>query len=163
VGEVVRLNLEDYDAKAAPPGLWVLGKGRARKIRLTLPETTAAALSSWVRHRGKEAGPLFLSFSGRHDHERRLVTRGAYRIIRNLGRAIGIHLHPHMLRHSAITQAVEQSVALGLSLDQVRDFSRHKTINMLLTYRDRVTNQQITLATVVSRTLEMSKIKSKKS
>jgi hypothetical protein len=36
-------------------------------------------------------------------------------------------LHPQMLRHSAITQAVETSGRDGLSLDKV-DFSRHKNI-----------------------------------
>jgi integrase/recombinase XerC len=154
IGELVKLNLDDYDRKATPMGLWVLGKGRVRKVRLSVPEITARALNAWLTRRGKESGPLFLSFSARHDHERRLVTRGAYRIIRNLGRQIGIHLHPHMLRHSAITQAVGQSVALGLSLDEVRDFSRHRNINTLLAYRDRTTNRQSALANAISRTLK---------
>jgi integrase len=67
-------------------------------------------------------------------YDRCLITRGAYRIVRNLGAKIGIH-HPHMKRHSAITQAVEKSVGMGLSLDKVRDFSRHKNIGTLMVYR----------------------------
>ena len=43
-------------------------------------------------------------------------------------------------------------MALGLSLDQVRDFSRHKSLNVLLTYRDRINNQQSTLAQAVAST-----------
>jgi hypothetical protein len=35
-------------------------------------------------------------------------------------------------RHSAITQAVEESVGMALSLDKVRDFSRHKNIGTLM-------------------------------
>jgi hypothetical protein len=59
-----------------------------------------------------------------------------------------------MLRHSAITEAVERSVAAGLSLDQVRDFSRHKTINILLEYRDRLMNAQPRLATLVAESVQ---------
>jgi integrase/recombinase XerC len=151
IGEVVRLDLADLEL-GAHPGVWVLGKKRARKVLLKLPPPTVEAVRAWLAHRGKTPGPLFLSYSANRGRDARLVTRGAYRIMRNLGARIGIHLHPHMLRHSAITQAVEQSVALGLSLDQVRDFSRHKSLNVLLTYRDRLTNQQSTLARAVART-----------
>jgi len=57
-----------------------------------------------------------------------------------------------MLRHSAITQAVEKSVGMGLSLDKVRDFSRHKNIGTLMIYRDNMTNEQANLATAVAGT-----------
>src|SRR5262245_49175765 len=118
-----------------------------------MPAPTAAAVAAWMAQRGRKAGPLFVSFSNNPaDADKRLVTRGAYRIVRNIGRRIGIHLHPHQLRHSAITQAVEKSVGLGLSLDQVRDFSRHKTLNVLMTYRDRLANRQGTLAQAVADT-----------
>jgi integrase/recombinase XerC len=153
VGELVRLDVADLELQAAQPGCWVLGKKRTRKVLLKLPAPTVAAIRDWLTHRGKTAGPLFLSYSNFRHRDRRLVSRGAYRIIKNLGRQIGIHLHPHQLRHAAITQAVEQSVSLGLSLDQVRDFSRHKTINVLLTYRDQLSNKQSTLADAVAATL----------
>jgi len=39
----------------------------------------------------------------------------------------------HGLRHSGITIAVEQSTAVGLSLDKVRAYSRHRSINTPLT------------------------------
>lgn len=154
VGEVVRLDVADLELQAEQPGVWVLGKKRARKVLLRLPPPTVKAIADWLAHRGKTPGPLFLSFSHFRHRDSRLCTRGAYRIMRNLGRQVGIHLHPHKLRHSAITQAVEQSVALGLSLDQVRDFSRHKTMNVLLTYRDQLSNQQSTLAQAVAATLK---------
>jgi len=81
-----------------------------------------------------------------------LITRGAYRIVRNLGAKIGIHLHPHMLRHSAITQAVEKSVGIGLILDKLRVFIRHKNISTLMVYRDNMTNEQGNLAAAVAGT-----------
>ena len=151
VGEVVRLDVADLELKGTKPGVWILGKGRARKVLLELPAATAEALRAWLAVRGKTPGPLFLSYSNHlANRDARLVTRGAYRIIRTLGARVGIHLHPHMLRHSAITAAVDQSVAMGLSLDQVRDFSRHKNINTLLTYRDRASNKQGTIAQAVA-------------
>jgi integrase/recombinase XerC len=152
IGELVRLDLADLEQ--ATGGLWVLGKGRARKVLLTLPAPTAGAIRAWLDRRGKQAGPLFLSYSGNRHRDSRLVTRGAYRIVRNIGRRFGIHLHPHQLRHSAITSAVDQSVAMGLSLDQVRDFSGHKSINVLLTYRDKAANQQSTIANAVAKSTD---------
>jgi integrase/recombinase XerC len=148
IGELVRLDLADFEQATA--GLWVLGKGRTRKVLLTLPQPTVAALRDWLTRRGKQAGPLFLSYSGNRHQDSRLVTRGAYRIVRNIGRRFGIHLHPHQLRHSAITSAVDQSVSMGLSLDQVRDFSRHKSINVLLTYRDKSASKQSAIASAVA-------------
>jgi len=52
----------------------------------------------------------------------------------------------------AITQSVEKSVSMGLSLDKVRDFSRHKGIQTLMTYRDSLTNEQGNLANAVAST-----------
>lgn len=154
VGEVVRLDVADLELKGTKAGVWVLGKGRARKVLLELPEATVTALRGWLTVRGRTPGPLFLSYSNHlANRDARLVTRGAYRIMRNLGARCGIHLHPHMLRHSAITAAVDKSVAMGLSLDQVRDFSRHKNINTLLIYRDRASSKQGSLADAVAETV----------
>jgi integrase/recombinase XerC len=155
VAEVTHLDVADYDAKQG--GLWVKGKGRTRKERLQLPAPTRLALQNWLTIRGRAPGQLLKSFSKNSAKDGRLCTRGVYRIVRNLGADIGIHLHPHMLRHSAITEAVNRSVALGLSLDQVRDFSRHKNINTLLIYRDKQTNMQPTLAAVVAASAQKEK------
>lgn len=150
VGEVVRLDVSDLELSTG--GVWVLGKKRARKQLLQMPPPTVEAIGAWLAVRGKHPGPLFLSYSAARRRDARLVTRGAYRIVRNLGAKIGIHLHPHMLRHSAITQAVEKSVGMGLSIDKVRDFSRHKGIQTLMTYRDNLTNEQGNLASAVAAT-----------
>lgn len=158
VGEVVRLDMADLALDTVPATVWVLGKGRVRKQLLKLPAPTVTALRAWLLARGKTAGPLFTSYSPRPaNRERRLVTRGAYRIMRDLGAQLGIHLHPHMLRHSAITQAVEKSVDLRLSLDQVRDFSRHKNVQTLMTYRDRAADKQADLAKAVAETAPTKK------
>jgi integrase/recombinase XerC len=64
----------------------------------------------------------------------------ASRIIRDLGAAVGVHVWPHGLRHTAITQAID--AANGLIIDLVRQFSRHRSLNTLLIYRDELENKQ---------------------
>ena len=79
---------------------------------------------------GPARGPLFLTRGNRGKNcDGRLETRSVLRIVRELGERVGLHLACHMLRHSGISVAVEQSTALGLSLDKVRAYSRHRGIN----------------------------------
>jgi integrase/recombinase XerC len=130
-GEVCSLDVEDADLAAGT--LAILGKGRRGKTTLTLPEPTKAALVAWVAARGAAPGPLFTSFD-RKGTKTRLTGTSLARIVRALGAAAGIErLHPHALRHSAITEA------LDLSRGNIRDvqrFSRHADARTLLVYDD---------------------------
>ena len=45
-------------------------------------------------------------------------------------------------------------MGIGASLDEVRDFSRHRSIHTLLTYRDRLTNKQSQFAALVAGTVK---------
>jgi integrase/recombinase XerC len=83
----------------------------------------------------------------------RLVTRGVYRIVRDLGAATGEHVWPHGIRHTAITQAIDAAAENRLSIDVVRQFSRHRSLNTLMIYRDLHENKQEVLATWVSNRL----------
>ncbi len=73
-----------------------------------------------------------------------------------LGEQAGVKVWPHGLRHTAITSAVEAAQEHGVTLDEVRQFSRHKNINTLLVYRDRVRDVQGQLAALVAETVEAS-------
>ena len=73
-----------------------------------------------------------------------------YRIIRDLGAAAGVHVRPHGIRHTAITQAIDAAAKQGLSIDVVRQFSRHRNISTLLIYRDELENKQAAIAELVS-------------
>ncbi len=75
------------------------------------------------------------------------------RVLRNLGATVGAHVRPHGLRHAAITQAIDAAARKGLSIDEVRQFSRHKGIGTLLIYRDLRENKQGTIAAWVSEKL----------
>ena len=137
--------------------LWVSGKGRAEKEVLSLPETTQESITAWLRVRGTAPGPLFLTLGPRRNRRRsgrRFTARGIYRIVSELGEQAGVKVWPHGLRHTAITSAVQAAQEHGVTLDEVRQFSRHKNINTLLVYRDRVRDVQGQLAALVAGTVE---------
>lgn len=84
--------------------------GKNRTVVLT--PTVRALLDDLDR-----TGPLFLDRTGK-----RLTRKAAATLLGTLGRRIGIHgLHPHALRHSAATNALEA----GVELQKVQDFLGH--------------------------------------
>ena len=132
-------NLDRADIEAGPDGrpvaVWVRGKGRLEKERLTLPDPTAAALVQWNEARGNATGPLFHRLDGpKLDPEVRLSGESVRRIIRRLGKAAGLprDVRPHGLRHSAATSALDA----GRDLRDVRRFTRHRSLEMVLRYDD---------------------------
>ncbi len=77
------------------------------------------------------------------------------RIVDELGRRVGVRVWCHALRHSAITAAIERGQQVGLGLDLIRAFSRHRTLATMLVYqdeRDRMATQR-RLTDVVAATL----------
>lgn len=123
--EVVTLDVEHLDVEQGC--LFVQGKGREGRTRLTLPPATLAALKKWLAARGPENGPLFTNFD-RARKGRRIDGSSIYRIVRanGLGR-------PHGLRHSAITAALD---LFNGDLRKVQRFSRHRDVRLLNVYDD---------------------------
>jgi len=64
------------------------------------------------------------------------------RIVRQPGQRVGLHVWPHAIRHSSITQAAELGQRAGLGLDKIRAFSRHRSIVTLMTYVDEHDREQ---------------------
>ena len=149
-GELTSLNLEDVDIVSGE--LWVRGKGRGNREKLSLPQPTRDALSAWIKIRGGDQGPLFLSFdrSGKGDAGGRLTPASVYRIVRATGESIGIKTRPHGLRHTAITEACKAAQKAGIGLEEVLDFSRHRNVQTLMVYRDRERNVQGQLASLIA-------------
>ncbi len=113
-----------------------------------LPDVTARALTEWILIRGTEDGPVFTNF----DHARkgnRLTGTSICRIIRKLGKEIGIQTGPHGIRHTAITGAVKKAREADIGLEEVVGFSDHKDVKTLLIYRDRERNVQGTLSKLI--------------
>lgn len=128
--EVVSLRLTDLDLTGK--SLWVLGKGRHTRQKLTLAPETRDALAAWVKLRGDEPGPLFFSLDPA-SWGGPLSSSGIYRIVRKLGEKVGIRARPHGLRHAAITQALDVT---GGDVRKVQRFSRHKSLEVLCVYDD---------------------------
>lgn len=150
VAEVVGIDVADIDH--VDRGIWVKSKGRRSKERLNVPAVTYDAIAGWLAIRGRTEGPLFTRLRGGAYGAPggRLETRSVYRQVRYYGAALGFRLHPHALRHTAITVAVEQARQHDIGIDEVRQFSRHKTIQTLLIYRDETRQVQGTIAGLVS-------------
>lgn len=130
--------------------LWILGKGEQEKRRLSLPEVTQQALKNWLTERGDWNGPLITNFDRSSKGSDRITDRGFTYLIEYLGKKIGVKLHPHKLRHTAITEACKLAQKSDIALEEVLDFSRHKDIRTLLIYRDRERNVQGMLSQMVA-------------
>ena len=156
-GELTGLDREDLDLAAGD--LWVRGKGRGDKQRLTLPPPTCEALRDWLTARGDAPGALFLSFDHSGKGDGRLTPASVYRIVRVCGASLGIVTRPHGLRHTAITEACKAAQIAGIGLEEVLDFSRHKSVETLMLYRDRERNVQGKLAALIAETSPALNIK----
>lgn len=128
--EVISLRLEDF--KPSEDSLWILGKGRSDRERITTPASVRDALASWVALRGLEPGPLFLGLAPVHSRQP-LTEDGLYFVVRTLGASVGLDVRPHGLRHSGITAALD---ATGGDLRSVQRYSRHRDVRTLSRYDD---------------------------
>ena len=121
--ELLALRLEDVDGDR----LWLMRKGKREKIAKTMPAETIKALAAWLRARRRHALAhdfVFVSLSNRAmGHP--LTADGWYEIVGALGDAIGMHVHPHAIRHASITAA---AVATGGDMVQVQEHSGHANI-----------------------------------
>ena len=134
-GELVRLDVEDY--KPESETLAILGKGMGtQKLPVTLSRKTMDALDAYLDRSGHKEGALFLNdmrcnkISGKH---RRLTYIGLYYTIKHYGKLVGQNITPHMIRHSAVTNALD---AMGGDYRKAQKFARHKDIRTTMIYDD---------------------------
>lgn len=147
--EAVTLDLADLDLAAG--SVAVLGKGRAEREPMTLPEPTKAALVAWLAVRGDHPGRLFTNLDRAGQGTGGLSGRSVHRIVRGYGLEIGATVRPHGLRHSAITNALD--VTNG-NLRSVRRFSRHLDVRTVERYDDNRTDEAGRVARLVAGTVE---------
>ncbi|MHA6761823.1 tyrosine-type recombinase/integrase [Streptacidiphilus sp. PAMC 29251] len=98
--------------------LTIIKKGGAA-AKLPLPPITVDALDSYLD--GRTEGPLFTTRTGR-----RLAEPEVWKLLRRLAKRAGLpqvdSIHPHVLRHGFITDALDQ----GVPLHVVQDAAGHK-------------------------------------
>ncbi len=129
-GEVASLDLADLDMDRGT--INVMGKGRREEETFTVPAPTMEALRVWVRHRGGEPGPLITNLD-RRTKGGRLTPNGIHHLVSTLGKAVGLVVRPHGLRHAAITAALD---ATGGDVRRVSRYSRHRDIKTVMVYDD---------------------------
>ena len=127
VGEVVRLELRDFDWGRGEVVL--LGKAR-RQERLPLPEDVGEAVAEYILGCGgvDARGPLFVSAD---DPPRALTVKRARNVVRDAWRRAGIApVTAHVLRHTAATEMLRA----GASLIEVSQVLRHRDLSTTAIY-----------------------------
>lgn len=151
--EVIGVDLEDMDFESKQ--VWIKGKGRKEKELMSVPESTLESIRDWLEVRGQNAGPLFVNFDRSSKEQSRLTRSGLFKVIRRLGVKTGlsVQLRPHGFRHTAVTEAVKSAQQAGITLNEVLQFSRHTSLQVLQVYADRERDVQGTLSQLVVGTL----------
>lgn len=129
-GEVVSLDLSHLDLETGR--LSILGKGRTQRESLSIPSKVLGSLKAWVALRGEHEGALFTALDRGH-HGHRLDGSAVYRMVSELGKAVGLNTRPHGLRHAGITAALDSTNG---NTRAVQRFSRHKKLETLSLYDD---------------------------
>jgi integrase/recombinase XerC len=160
--EVASIDVQDLDFEASRVA--VRRKGGDR-VYLTLTPASAQAIEDWLAWLdpqlygpdGQEIKnvPVFVNFdrSGKDRNRRRLTGSGLYAIVQKIAKKIDRKIHPHALRHSGVTQAVEAAQAKGYNLKDVLRYSGHKNVETLMVYVDSHRDVQGDLASAVSDTI----------
>jgi site-specific recombinase XerC len=101
-----------------------MGKGeKFRKV--PLGSEARRLVRAWIDVRGEQPGPLITS-----DRGGRLSARGIQKRIRALGKAAGIKLTPHMLRHTGAMRMVRA----GRPLTEVQKILGHAKLETTARY-----------------------------
>ncbi|HIG96495.1 TPA: tyrosine-type recombinase/integrase [Candidatus Woesearchaeota archaeon] len=127
--EVVRLNVEDIDLvrKVA----FIHGKGEDDQEPIYLAPATITALKEYLRIGNLTNGALFKSMGNRPSE--RMSTMTIKREVGALLWELGIEKTVHGFRHFYITELLK-----SMNMRDVRKFSRHRSMEMLMVYDDEV-------------------------
>jgi integrase/recombinase XerC len=128
LAELVGLDLTDIDLKDRT--VRVLGKGRKSRI-VPVGRLALAALRAWLRERAELAAPdetaLFVGRGGRRLGPRAIQARVDYWARRQ---GLGVHVHPHLFRHSFASHLLES----GGELRGVQELLGHANISTTQIY-----------------------------
>lgn len=124
IGELVNLNRRDINLDDLE--CVVFGKG-GKERRAYFDAKTKHDLEKYLASRDDDDPALFVSLDSPHV---RLALGRVEQIFRELGRACGIRLHPHKLRRSMATRALNK----GMPIEQVQKLLGHNQLDTTLIY-----------------------------
>ena len=139
--EIYPLKVSAIDVKNKQ--LTIRGKARDEAEVISIPDATMRALTAWLDVRGRREGVLFREAAYRYDKATKALSeKYVSELIIKLGEEIGIPMTPRGLRHTAITEVLKVAQKMGYPIEDCLKFSRHKSIEVILAYRDRIENRQ---------------------
>ncbi len=133
--EIIRLNISDIDLVGKRA--FIQGKGRDDKEPVDLHPETVRLLKEYMGSNNVKDGALFTSRSN-NSRNLRITTRSIRSIAKTLLNDLGIDKTVHGFRHYFITTLVDK---FGGNLLDVAQYSRHRSLEMLQIYYDRVRKQ----------------------
>lgn len=142
--EAAGLDVEHCDRAGKGPvaAVWILGKGRSTRERLTVPRPTGEALAAWLDVRGSAPGPLFVRLDragippgGSPGMAGRLSGESIRLVVAELGKRAGLSRvpRPHGLRHQGITRALDLTNG---DVRAAQRFARHASPATTMRYDD---------------------------
>ena len=124
ISEALGLGVEDLDEEQGQRVAQITGKG-GKTVRVPLAAATWAALREWVLAAQIDVGAIFVPVlkGGRVRTGSSMTAQSAWKRVRLIARQAGIgrQVHPHIFRHTAVTEAL----ASGVPLHEVQDYARH--------------------------------------
>jgi integrase len=131
--EIVRLNFEDLYLSQSVA--FIRGKGQDDKERIHLLPETVSALQEHLTANKVQKGALFKSLGNRKSE--RITTMTIKRELRRILQPLQLKKTVHGFRHYYVTMLLK-----CLDLRDVRKFSRHRSLEMLIVYDDEIDIQQ---------------------
>ncbi len=125
--EIIRLDVNDLDLVNATA--FIRGKGQDDKELIHLHPETVKALKLYLKTNKIADGALFKSLGNRKSY--RITTMTIKRDLKAVLEPLGIEKTTHGFRHFYITTLLKK-----FDVRDVRKFSRHKNLEMLIVYDD---------------------------
>lgn len=130
--EVVSLDFEHVVLRNYGSTLAVLLKGANDRSIESIPDTAIDSLRKWMDIHPTRKGALFVSLAA-NGSGTRMSSQSVYQLVRKYGADCGEFVRPNGLRHSAITQSLDEH---GGRVREVQKLTRHKAPCSVLTYYD---------------------------
>lgn len=144
VSELVRIKLTDIDWTKEHPTIKLYGKGKKERV-IALPPKANLAVKAYLNNRKSNSEYLLV---GERDFHRAVSTNTVRNIIKHIEARLSKdiirhHLHPHLMRHTAATIAVNggmpiQEVQVMLGHTKIETTTRYAHVDKRQVYNDQI-------------------------